>query len=431
MAIDATGNVGIGTTSPTEKLMVSGGSLRVTNTTNPYVVVSSGTNQGTLAVATSAGSWSSAAAANDVVLKSDTSKVILQSGGGAAGIVIDTANKVGIGTSTPTEKLTIQDGKLWFNSTTSDNGGVGGTMASNDFFRIFGAGTSDAGALYIDTYDGANEPIIFRQVNGQPNVANTAYERMRIAANGYVGVGTTTPLAPLHVGGAARSSFSLQYYMDASAVNDKNETRTDLDHSIIADYRVRAAAFDVSSDKRIKDVIGISNGAADLAVLQAIEITDYSFKDKLAMGKQPQKRVIAQQVEAVYPNAVKVDRGVVPDIFKKAAVDQGWVKLTTNLKVGERVRLFNGEVDAVEEVLEVHVGAFRTAFKPKNPEVFVYGREVADFRSVDYDAIAMLNVSATQQIKKEKDAEVKALQAKVATLEARLSALEKRSSATK
>ena len=30
--------------------------------------------------------------------------------------------------------------------------------------------------------------------------------------------------------------------------------------------------------------------------------------------------------------------------------------------------------------------------------MFVYGREVNDFRSVDYDAIAMLNVSATQEL---------------------------------
>jgi hypothetical protein len=72
--------------------------------------------------------------------------------------------------------------------------------------------------------------------------------------------------------------------------------------------------------------------------------------------------------------------------------------------------------------------------------VFVYGREVLDFHTVDYDAIAMLNVSATQQIKREKDAEIKALQdenfalrAKLAlqsdttdSLEARLIAIERR-----
>lgn len=373
---------------------------------------------------TSAGQWSTSSSASDVVLKSNSSKVILQSGAGAAGIVIDTTNKVGIGTSTPTEKLTIQDGKLWFNTTTSDNGGIGGIMADNDYFRIFGAGTGDAGALYIDTYDAANEPIIFRQVSGAPTTANTPYERMRIAANGYLGVGTTTPLAPLHVAGAARNSFSLQFFMDASSVTNMNETRTDLDHSIIADYRVRAAAFDVSSDERIKEVIGVSNGAEDLAVLRSIEITDYSFKDKLAMGNQLQKRAIAQQVEQVYPTAVKADRGVIPDIYQKAAVAEGWVKLATNLKVGEKVRMFNREQDAVHEVLEVRAGAFRTAFTPEETEVFVYGREVEDFRSVDYDAIAMLNVSATQELAKklvEKDAVIAALEARLSALENRVS----------
>ena len=36
-------------------------------------------------------------------------------------------------------------------------------------------------------------------------------------------------------------------------------------------------------------------------------------------------------------------------------------------------------------------------------EVFVYGREVDDFRSVDYEAIAMLNVSATQELAKRQE----------------------------
>jgi hypothetical protein len=64
--------------------------------------------------------------------------------------------------------------------------------------------------------------------------------------------------------------------------------------------------------------------------------------------------------------------------------------------------------------------------------VFVYGREVNDFHVVDYDAIEMLNVSATQQIEREKDAEVKflrdensALRDEAAALRSRLERLEK------
>ncbi len=56
----------------------------------------------------------------------------------------------------------------------------------------------------------------------------------------------------------------------------------------------------------------------------------------------------------------------------------------------------------------------------------MYGREVDDFRTVDYDALAMLNISATQQIKKDTDAEVKALRDENAELKARVAALEAR-----
>ena len=58
-------------------------------------------------------------------------------------------------------------------------------------------------------------------------------------------------------------------------------------------------------------------------------------------------------------------------------------------------------------------GRFRTGFAADGEEVFVFGREVKDFRNVDYDAIAMLNVSATQELNRrlEKQAGEFAMQA--------------------
>ena len=102
-----------------------------------------------------------------------------------------------------------------------------------------------------------------------------------------------------------------------------------------------------------------------------------------------------------------------------------------DLQVGERIRLLGSREEIITEVLELRPGGFRTAFNPADGKVYVYGREVNDFLYVDYDAIAMLNVSATQQIKKDSDAAILALQAKNAALEARLSALEKLLSAAK
>ena len=156
-----------------------------------------------------------------------------------------------------------------------------------------------------------------------------------------------------------------------------------------------------------------------------IEVTDYHFKDKLANGNTPQKKAIAQQLEKVYPQAVNTTKGVVPDIYKKVTVKDGWVELATDLKKGERVKLIGKTDQSVHEVLEVRDGAFRPDGQVDDEQVFVYGREVNDFRSVDYDAIAMLNVSATQELArqlKEKDAKIAALEAKVAAQDKRSTA---------
>jgi uncharacterized coiled-coil protein SlyX len=115
---------------------------------------------------------------------------------------------------------------------------------------------------------------------------------------------------------------------------------------------------------------------------------------------------------------------VVPDIYRNAAVTSGWIQLATDLNVGDRVRLVteNGR-NGIHEVLEVKRDKFRTDFAEDVDRIFVYGREVKDFRVVDYEAIAMLNVSATQELNRrvaEQDTEIQRLNARLAALEQRL-----------
>ena len=159
-----------------------------------------------------------------------------------------------------------------------------------------------------------------------------------------------------------------------------------------------------------------------------IQITDYTYKDTIAKGNGPQKKVIAQQVERVYPQAVTKSTDVVPDLYRKATLRDGWVEMATDLRVGERVKLIGEKEKGIYPVLEVREGAFRTEFKPATDQVFVFGREVKDFRNVDYEAISMLNVSATQELARElaaKDGEVSKLQAQVSQLEQNLAGVQK------
>lgn len=190
--------------------------------------------------------------------------------------------------------------------------------------------------------------------------------------------------------------------------------------SIFADGPVAATLFYALSDARIKKVQGRSDASVDLNTLMDIEVTDYTFKDVLQKGAGKHKKVIAQQVEKIYPQAVSKSTGPVPDIYQQAPVKNGWVYLATDLKAGEKVRLTSEKGDTVHEVLEVRGGSFRVDLPASVEGVFVYGREVNDFRSVDYEALAMLNVSATQELARQVEA-LRKSEARIAELEQKTS----------
>lgn len=251
---------------------------------------------------------------------------------------------------------------------------------------------------------------------------------------GNVGVGVITPTrAKLEIGGSVAATLPGTNGFFGATGTGSTFGATSSPYSLYAASNIAAAGFVAFSDARSKRIGARSNTASDLATLSAIEITDYTYIDSATKGTGKHKKVIAQQVEKVFPQAVNKTTDVVPDIYKKAAIKDGWVTLATTLKVGDRVRLIGKKSEAVHDVLEAAPGRFRTAFVADDEAVFVYGREVKDFRSVDYEAIAMLNVSATQalnqQLQKQavvvtaQAAEIKAIKAQLAQITERLAAM--------
>ena len=308
----------------------------------------------------------------------------------------------------------FQDSDLFFRSGTDQNHGIGYYGDGRNFGTVDIPG--DGPVVY--GYDGG---ALGSNFVGIRSVALT-WRR-----DGRVTIGTLLPKqAKLTVSGTGGvDTLGNHYFYGSSGVSSSQGHSLD-DVSIYAERWVNGEGFRAFSDARIKNITGRSDSAADLRLLQQIEITDYTPRDTVAKGTRSQKKVIAQQVEKVYPAAVGHSRGVVPDIFQKAPVNDGWVMLKTSLNKGERVRLLGEKSEGIQEVLEVRDGAFRPDRVPQDGEVFVYGREVDDFRTVDYEAIAMLNVSATQQLKKDHDAAVDSLRRENTALRDRLAALEAR-----
>jgi hypothetical protein len=329
--------------------------------------------------------------------------------------VLKNNGNVAIGAASPTEKLNV-GGNIRVQAGSAPalfltDGAVTGTLG-----LATSSGQYSTDATYSDTVLRANTGRLML-------LSGAGAAAIAIATDNRVSIGTISPAnVKLTVSGGSSVNGIVGAYLNSS-VYGTSVTHGAHTMSIYASGGIWTGDFFVaSSDARMKAIVGRSDAARDLATLQGIEVTDYTYVDTVAKGTGPQKKVIAQQVEKVFPQAVKRQTDSVPDIYQKATIKGGWVTLETNLQPGERVKLLAEKKEGIHEVLEVAAGKFRTDFATDGDEVFVYGREVKDFRVVDYEAIAMLNVSATQQLKRETDAEVKSLRAENAALRAQLAA---------
>ncbi len=219
---------------------------------------------------------------------------------------------------------------------------------------------------------------------------------------GNVGIGTANLVnAKLEVNGAVNRAVPIiDYFTLASGGVQSYGGGGNGSYSIWASDRIAAAQYEAFSDVRIKDVKGVSNGDEDLAKLMKIEVTNYQYKDKVRLGDEIQKKVIAQQVKSIYPQAVSTSTTrFIPSIYKVAEITDGWVKLSTDLKVGDRVKIMTEKEEKLCNVLDITEGGFKIELVEKE-KIFVYGKEVHDFHTVDYEALSTLNISATQELAK-------------------------------
>ena len=215
-----------------------------------------------------------------------------------------------------------------------------------------------------------------------------------VLKNNRVGINTDNPnIGLLHVNGwYGHDLGGFSFYANGA----QGGAGGFVDISIYATNRVSASEFHARSDARIKNIVGVSNSQEDLDKIMAIEVTDYTMVDKAQDGRN-YKKVIAQQVESVYPDAVSYTTDVIPDIYALAHAEESFIALETEVAIGDKVKLFIPDGELLTEVVSVCELGFTVADEV-NGEVFVYGREVNDSRTVDYDALSMLNISATQAL---------------------------------
>ncbi|HLP20989.1 MAG TPA: hypothetical protein VK174_11840 [Chitinophagales bacterium] len=300
----------------------------------------------------------------------------------------------GLYNNTAAENTAVGSNGLFNNTTGTQNTVIGGsagfTNISGSQNTYLGYNTRGGATLTNATAVGANAVV-------------SASNSLVLGNNAYVGIGVNSPLYPLHVNGYSgnlSTPANEAWFIPTSTVLSQSSSATTASVSIYAsNYIASGEGFVAHSDVRIKRISGISNNAADLQALNQIQVTDYSFIDTIGKGSGTCKKVIAQQIEKIYPQAVHTVTDVVPDIYRASEIKSGYITIPNNLQKGDVVKLILDRGVEMAPVLSANSQGFSVALKDEG-RVFVYGKQVNDFRTVDYEAISMLNVSATQELAK-------------------------------
>ena len=252
--IDSSGRIGIGKTTP------SGWILDV-DSADQYVASFDGSNNTGVAINSESGYSSIIGYSNSA---SSYNKVNIRAATGT-GLVVDTSNNVGIGTTSPASSAGWTP-KLVLDATSAALVVKGVNSQENSI------GSSNG--LYIDSLGsttGSNNRIIFRTTNTDSHFSGT--EAMRIDSSGNVGIGTSSPSSKLHVSVAGDPEVRLTNTSNSQTLRmDHNSIRSSTAHSIhlLANdlsNRKLTIATSASNDTRNLVGIGTSNPGAALHIV--------------------------------------------------------------------------------------------------------------------------------------------------------------------
>ena len=284
MRIDASGNVGIGTSSPSTLLTVNGtATITTLNLTNALTLNGSVSGQITI-------SPPSAAGTNTLTLPAATGTVALTANPTFTGTV--TATTI---TSPAATNLTIQSaGTTAMTIDTSQNVGIGTTDYGrfNRGLSIYAAGgvysgiqltnsttgsVSTAGTLI---YTAGNDFLINNQQSGLITFSTANTERMRIDSSGNMGLGTTSPSSgvkfavvgagtQLSGGTSSQAGIRVQYASSVATITGINNDNNAFNP--IAFYTGATEAMRIDANGNMG--LGTSSPVAQLSLTGAAVVT--------------------------------------------------------------------------------------------------------------------------------------------------------------
>ena len=213
----------------------------------------------------------------------------------------------------------------------------------------------------------------------------------------------------LDINGYTNRAISNYGYLSNTAPTGIYTGSTTPRYSIYASNRIMGEEFNAFSDTRHKKLRSYSNGSTDLALLNQLKVSNYTFIDTVAKGGKVQMGFIAQEVEKIVPDAVNKIQDYIPSIYdmaKSIAYDATAHTLTVStnkahdFEAKDQIKLISLDKEhkvKVERIIDANTFVVANWEKPVD-KLFVFGKRVDDFRTVDYDRLFTLGISSIQEL---------------------------------
>ncbi|NDB86014.1 MAG: tail fiber domain-containing protein, partial [Alphaproteobacteria bacterium] len=363
------GNVGIRTTAPAGLLDISGSSVRTTIIANGNVGIGTTAPSGLLDISGSSVRTTIIANGN-VGIGTTAPSGLLDITGTAVRTTIITNGNVGIGTTVPTAPFEVSGNVIVGNMFCYSNPTYGmfignknnsATIGTTDFalyqgpagdtvlnskaaqniqFKIgnaekmrmdangnVGIGTTAPSGLLDINGSSVRTTII---ANGNVGIATTAPSglldingtsiRTTIIANGNVGIGTTTPSVPLQVtsiGAGFSTGAGYRFFTSGTSSLTNSATAGTLAPSILSSGAVVSnVGFYAYSDRRIKKNIMDATDLSCSYILQYLKPKIFNFVDIRQYNIEPVWGFIAQEVKEIIPNAITFTKEYITNIYE-------------------------------------------------------------------------------------------------------------------
>ncbi len=293
--------------------------------------------------------------------------------------IAETTGFVGIGTETPDSKLDVENGGISISNITDAKRWELAYDQNNNYF-------------YIDEYGSARRFVI---ENG-----------------GHVGIGTTNPSFPLEINASLNTSATVSEYDYNQVSHNPTNSSFSTNYSMKANEAILARKFNAFSDNRHKLLLEYPDSKKVLKTINLLKPATYKYIDSVALGRQINLGFMAQEVEKEYPEAVtKIKTEFIPNIYQMARtvlLEKNTKILTLilekphSLTLNDEIKVFGKQEYQVKVSKIINENTFEIKnWEDDSERIFVFGKKVEDFRTVDYDRIFTLGISAIQELSKE------------------------------